>query len=43
MNLDQRAEIYRNILAFRHSPGELFVGSPATLNALRAEILLGTR
>ncbi|HJX63967.1 MAG TPA: fused MFS/spermidine synthase [Polyangia bacterium] len=38
MNVDQRAEIYRGILAFRHYPEDLFVGSPGNLNVLRAAI-----
>ena len=36
MNIDQRAEIYRGMLAFRHFPEDLFIGSPVTLAALRA-------
>jgi len=39
MNVDQRAEIYRGMLAFRHYPGDLFVGSPASLNVLRAALV----
>jgi len=39
MNVDQRAEIYRGMLAFRHFPEELFVGSPGNLNALRAALI----
>ena len=39
MNVDQRAEIYRGMLAFRHYPEDLFVGSPGNLNALRAAIV----
>ena len=38
MNVDQRAEIYRGMLAFRHYPDELFVGSPGNLGALHAAI-----
>ena len=36
MNVDQRAEIYRGMIAFRHFPEDLFVGSPTTLADLRA-------
>jgi spermidine synthase len=39
MNVDQRAEIYRGMLAFRHYPEDLFIGSPGNLNALRAAII----
>jgi spermidine synthase len=39
MNVDQRAEIYRGMLAFRHFPEDLFIGSPVYLNALRAAIV----
>ena len=39
MNVDQRAEIYRGMLALRHFPDDLFVGSPAQLGALRAAIV----
>jgi spermidine synthase len=39
MNVDQRAEIYRGILEFRHYPEGLFIGSPGNLNALRAAII----
>ena len=39
MNIDQRAEIYRGILAFRHYPEDLFIGSPGSLNMLRAAIV----
>jgi spermidine synthase len=39
MNVDQRAEIYRGMLAFRHYPDDLFVGSSANLNALRATLI----
>ena len=39
MNVDQRAEIYRDMLAFRHYPDELFTGSPGNLGALRAAIM----
>jgi spermidine synthase len=38
MNVDQRAEIYRGMLAFRHYPEDLFMGSPGQLNELRAAI-----
>jgi spermidine synthase len=39
MNVDQRAEIYRGILAHRQYPDDLFLGSPQTLAALREQIL----
>jgi spermidine synthase len=39
MNRDQRAEIYRGILAFRRYPEALFVGSPERLSALRTAML----
>jgi spermidine synthase len=39
MNVDQRAEIYRGMLAFRHFPEDLFIGSPVHLNTLRAAIV----
>jgi spermidine synthase len=39
MNVDQRAEIYRGILALRHYPEDLFIGSPGSLNMLRAAIV----
>jgi spermidine synthase len=39
MNVDQRAEIYRGMLAYRQYPEDLFVGSPARLDDLRAAIL----
>ena len=39
MNIDQRAEIYRGILALRHYPEDLFIGSPGSLNMLRAAIV----
>jgi len=35
MNVDQRKEIYRGMLALRHYPGDLFTGSPARLETLR--------
>jgi spermidine synthase len=35
MNVDQRKEIYRGMLALRHYPGDLFTGSPARLESLR--------
>jgi spermidine synthase len=38
MNVDQRAEIYRGMLAFRHYPDDLFIGSPGNLGALHAAI-----
>jgi spermidine synthase len=39
LNLDQREQTYREILGYRQYPADLFVGSPATLNALREAIL----
>ena len=39
MNVDERAEIYRGMLAFRHYPDDLFTGSPASLNPLRAALI----
>jgi spermidine synthase len=39
MNVDQRAEIYRGMLAYRQYPEDLFVGSPARIDALRAAML----
>ena len=38
MNVDERAEIYRGMLAFRHYPDDLFTGSPASLGALRVAL-----
>jgi spermidine synthase len=38
MNVDQRAETYRGMLAFRHYPNDRFVGAPASLAELRAAI-----
>jgi spermidine synthase len=38
MNVDERAEIYRGMLGFRHYPDDLFKGSPADLSALRAAL-----
>jgi spermidine synthase len=43
MNVDQRAEIYRGMLALRHYPEDLFIGSPANLNPLRAAIVAGAQ
>ncbi len=43
MNVDQRAEIYRGMLALRHYPDDMFVGSPAQLNGLRAAIVAGAQ
>jgi spermidine synthase len=43
MNVDQRAEIYRGMLALRHFPEDLFIGSPGNLNALRAAIVAGAQ
>jgi spermidine synthase len=39
MNVDQRAEIYRGMLGLRHYPSDLFSGSPANLNVLRAALV----
>jgi Predicted spermidine synthase with an N-terminal membrane domain len=39
MNVDQRAEIYRGMLAFRRYPDDLFVGSPANLDGLRMALI----
>jgi len=39
MNIDQRVEIYRGILATRQYPDDLFTGEPARLAALRAAML----
>jgi spermidine synthase len=39
MNIDQRVEIYRGILAYRRYPDELFVGDPARLAALRTAMM----
>ena len=41
MGVDQRDEIHRAILAFRQYPDDLFVGSPAHLEALRIAITVG--
>jgi spermidine synthase len=38
MNIDQRAEIYQGILAYRRYPENVFVGSPERLQALRRGI-----
>jgi len=43
MNVDQRAEIYRGMLALRHYPDDLFSGSAAQLNTLRAAIVAGAQ
>jgi spermidine synthase len=43
MNVDQRAEIYRGVLALRHFPEDLFIGSAGNLNALRAAIVAGAQ
>jgi spermidine synthase len=43
MNVDQRAEIYRGMLSLRHYQDDLFVGSAAPLNALRAAIVAGAQ
>ena len=39
MNIDQRVEIYRGILAYRRYPDDLFIGSPERLAALRSAML----
>lgn len=39
LNLDQREQTYREIIAYRQYPSDLFTGSPATLSALREAIL----
>jgi spermidine synthase len=39
MNVDERAEIYRGMLAFRHYPDDLFTGSPVSLNPLRVALI----
>ena len=39
MNIDQRVEIYRGILATRRYPSDLFVGDPARLAGLRGAML----
>lgn len=39
MNIDQRAEIYKSMLAFRHYPEGLFTGSPDELTELHAAII----
>jgi len=39
MNVDERVEIYRGILATRRYPDDLFVGDPARLTALRTAML----
>jgi spermidine synthase len=38
MNVDERAEIHRGIVAFRRYPDDLFRGSPATVKELREGI-----
>jgi hypothetical protein len=38
MNIDQRAEIYREILKYRRFPDDIFSGSPERLNALQSAI-----
>jgi spermidine synthase len=38
MNIDQRVEIYRGILAYRRYPDDLFSGSPERLDALKSAI-----
>ena len=43
MNVDQRAEIYRGILAERRYPDDLFTGSPARLTELRTQMLARPR
>ena len=39
VNIDQRVEIYRGILAYRRYPDDLFIGSPERLAALRSAML----
>jgi spermidine synthase len=39
MNIDQRVEIYRGMVASRRFPEDLFTGDPARLMALRAAML----
>jgi spermidine synthase len=39
MNIDQRVEIYRGIIAYRRYPDDLFIGSPERLATLRAAML----
>jgi spermidine synthase len=39
MNTNDRVEVYRNILAFRRYPEDLFIGQPETLTALRTAML----
>ncbi|MGD0674461.1 MAG: fused MFS/spermidine synthase [Polyangiaceae bacterium] len=41
MNVDQRGEIYRNMLAFKRYPDEIFTGSRPILDGLRAAIIAG--
>lgn len=41
MNVDQRAEIYRGMLGFKHYPSELFLGSADNVSELRAAIARG--
>jgi spermidine synthase len=43
MNVDQRAEIYRGILAERRYPDDLFTGSPEHLTELRTQMLARPR
>ena len=38
MNVDQRAEIYRGMVAYRRYPEDIFTGSPAHLATLRDAI-----
>jgi len=38
MNIDERAQIYQGIIAYRRYPEDLFVGSPERLQALRSGI-----
>ncbi len=40
MNIDQRAETYREMLPERHFPSGLFVGSPDSLRELHADIIM---
>jgi spermidine synthase len=40
MNVDERAETYRQMLPSRHFPNDLFVGSPDSLRELHATIIM---
>jgi spermidine synthase len=39
MNIDEREDIHRGMVASRRYPDGVFVGSPSTLRALREDIL----